>query len=135
MTTKRKIMSVLVVISLGLSIGWIYLTKEVEISGDRFKSLVLESDKYMYSSWYLYFEDQKNTACVILAPLCRSITVSLRVIWRFEIPRVQKLQRLALLALMSLCLKRIGARVWQKRNSRTVLRTSPTSYWSPNYTE
>lgn len=60
MTTKRKIMSVLVVISLGLSIGWIYLTREVGISGDRFKSLVLESDKYMYSSWYLYFEDQKK---------------------------------------------------------------------------
>lgn len=60
MTIKRKIMSVLVVISLGLSIGWIYLTREIEISGDQFKPVVLESYDYMYSSWRLYFEDEQK---------------------------------------------------------------------------
>lgn len=60
MTIKHKIMSALVVISLGLSISWIYLTREIEISGDRLKPIVLESYDYMYSSWYLYFEDQQK---------------------------------------------------------------------------
>lgn len=60
MTTKRKIISTSVGVLLVLSIGWAYLTREIEISGDQLKSLVLKSDDYMYSSWYLYFEDQQE---------------------------------------------------------------------------
>jgi hypothetical protein len=60
MTTKRKVVSVLVAMLLMLSIGWAYLTREIEMPGDQFKSLVLERDRYMYSSWYLYFEDRKK---------------------------------------------------------------------------
>jgi hypothetical protein len=60
MTTKRKIISVLAAISLVLSMCWVYLTREIEISGDRLKSLVLETDDYMYSSWRLYFEDEQK---------------------------------------------------------------------------
>ncbi len=60
MTTKRKVVFVLVVILLMLSIGWAYLTREIGMSGDQFKSLVLERDRYMYSSWYLYFEDRQK---------------------------------------------------------------------------
>lgn len=41
-----------------MTIGWLHLTREVHISGDQLKPLVLESDSYSYSSWLLYFEDQ-----------------------------------------------------------------------------
>lgn len=58
MKIKKKIIFAFVAMLLVLSIGWAYLTREIEISGDRFKSLVVESYSYMYSSWYLYFEDQ-----------------------------------------------------------------------------
>jgi hypothetical protein len=60
MTTKRKLISLLVAMSLALSVGWLYLTREIEISGDQFKPLVLERNRYMYSSWYLYFEGQQK---------------------------------------------------------------------------
>jgi hypothetical protein len=60
MTIKRKIISALVAMLLVLSMSWAYLTREIEISGDQLKSLVLESDRYMYSSWNLYFEDQQK---------------------------------------------------------------------------
>lgn len=60
MTTKHTIISALVVASLVLSLGWIYSTREIEISGDQLKPLVLKSDRYSYSSWYLYFEDRQK---------------------------------------------------------------------------
>jgi hypothetical protein len=60
MTIKRKLIFLLVAMLLVMSAGWLYLTREIEVSGDQFKSLVLKSDKYSYSSWYLYFEDEKK---------------------------------------------------------------------------
>lgn len=60
MTIKRKVISVLVAMLLVMSAGWLYLTREIEVSGDQFKPLVQERNRYMYSSWYLYFEDQQE---------------------------------------------------------------------------
>lgn len=60
MTNMRKIMIALVVASLALSIVWISLAREKEISGDNLKILFLKSIRKTYSSWYLYYEDQRK---------------------------------------------------------------------------
>lgn len=60
MTSKRKIIIGILITLISLSAGWIYLTRENEISGDQLKALVLESDRKIYSSWYLYYEDQRK---------------------------------------------------------------------------
>lgn len=60
MTNKRKIVIAIAAALIALSIGCIYLTRENEISGDQLKTLVQQSDRKIYSSWYLYYEDQRK---------------------------------------------------------------------------
>ncbi len=60
MKIMHKVVVVAAALLVAISVAWIWLTREGEISGDDFKKLVVESDRKTYSSWYLYYEDRQK---------------------------------------------------------------------------
>jgi len=60
MKIMHKVVIFAAILLVAFSSAWVWLTRESEINGDAFKKLVVESDRKTYSSWYLYYEDQKK---------------------------------------------------------------------------